>query len=548
MLSDAELLRRYTEEKSEAAFAELVARYLDLVYSAAVRQVGGDAHRAKDVAQVVFSTLARKAGSLTRHPVLAGWLYTATQHAAAKTIRSETRRHAREQAAHAMQDTTSTDDSSAVEWDHVRPVLDDAMRELGERDREAVLLRFFARRPFAEIGAALQMSEDGARMRVERALDKLHALLAKRGVTSTAAALSAALSTEAVSAAPAGLAGVVTGNALSAATLGGLGLASGIFMKTSTVLTGALIVAATGTIGFQARQLHQAKTAVATLTVEREAAHDQLIRLQSTAAQRSEASPASGTTAATSSEPKATERAAGTPGRGAMSARDARLEAENKAKREAVERALAEQEKRRALRARDVAAAAYRPLVAQLGLAAPQAERLMALVIQQEEAHRRLVLDLRDRGTSIDETALQVVREQTRNDFRVSVQQEFGGNAADAIMRFQETLPVRPLVDEIARRSRYADDPLGRQQAEQLVDILLGNARDSHGNVSLATLTPEHIAAQTAGMLTERQLATCRDVIAETVARETSDAAVRWREITTTGKRPAKSEAAGADR
>src|SRR6188474_317408 len=128
MPDDAQLLRRYADEKSETAFAELVRRYLNLVYSAALRQVGGDAHRAQDVAQVVFSTLAQKAASLTGHPVLAGWLYTATQHAAAKVIRSETRRHAREQEAHAMHEILSPG-RAAIDWDRVRPVLDDAMRE-----------------------------------------------------------------------------------------------------------------------------------------------------------------------------------------------------------------------------------------------------------------------------------------------------------------------------------------------------------------------------------------------------------------------------------
>ena len=107
-IGDAELLRWYTEEKSEVAFAELVRRYLDLVYSAALRQVGGDVHRAHDVSQVVFTTLARKAGSLASHPVLAGWLYTATQHAAAKAVRTEARRRAREQEAHLMQEIHSS--------------------------------------------------------------------------------------------------------------------------------------------------------------------------------------------------------------------------------------------------------------------------------------------------------------------------------------------------------------------------------------------------------------------------------------------------------
>src|ERR1041384_7119854 len=106
MPDDAQLLRHYVEEGSEKAFAELVQRHLNLVYSAALRQVGGDMHRARDVAQIVFTTLARKAPSLTRHPVLAGWLHLATHHAATKAMRTERRRHAREQEAHAMQETS----------------------------------------------------------------------------------------------------------------------------------------------------------------------------------------------------------------------------------------------------------------------------------------------------------------------------------------------------------------------------------------------------------------------------------------------------------
>src|SRR5687768_12598081 len=164
MPTDAELLRRYTEEKSDAAFAEVVKRYVDLVYSAALRQVRGDTHRAQDVAQVVFTTLARKAVSLTNHPVLAGWLYTATQHAAAKVVRTESRRRTREQEAHLMQEIFGSNESP-VDWERVRPVLDTAMGELSAMDRNAVLLRFFAQRSFAEIGTALDVGEDAARMR-----------------------------------------------------------------------------------------------------------------------------------------------------------------------------------------------------------------------------------------------------------------------------------------------------------------------------------------------------------------------------------------------
>lgn len=262
MLSDAELLRLYASEKSEAAFAELVQRYLDLVYSSALRQMSGDTHRAHDVSQVVFTTLARKAGMLASHPVLAGWLYTATQHAAAKAIRVEVRRQARERAAQLMPEIPSNDEPG-VDWEQVRPVLDAAMRELPDRDREAVLLRFFAHRPFAEIGAALELSEDAARMRVTRALTRLHGLLARRGVTSTSAALAATLSTQAVIAAPAGIAGSVTTTALATST--GVGVGAGIFELMSTIKTGwgaagaLLLAAAIGTALYQGTRYHSAE-------------------------------------------------------------------------------------------------------------------------------------------------------------------------------------------------------------------------------------------------------------------------------------------------
>src|SRR5579884_677821 len=103
MPEDAELLRQYAENQSDAAFGELVRRHLNLVYSAALRQVGGDAHLAQDVAQAVFCDLARKARLLAAHPVLVGWLYSSVHYAAAKAVRAEQRRRARERVAHALQ-------------------------------------------------------------------------------------------------------------------------------------------------------------------------------------------------------------------------------------------------------------------------------------------------------------------------------------------------------------------------------------------------------------------------------------------------------------
>src|SRR5882672_6412310 len=167
MSGDTELLRRYVEERSEAAFAELVRLHLNLVYFAALRQVGGDAHRAKDVAQAVFTDLARKAQALSRHAVLTGWLYTSTHYAAAKVVRGEVRRQKHEQEAHTMNEILPTSTPGA-DWDRLRPVLDDVMLELNERDREAILLRFFEGQAFAAVGERLRVTEDAARMRVDR--------------------------------------------------------------------------------------------------------------------------------------------------------------------------------------------------------------------------------------------------------------------------------------------------------------------------------------------------------------------------------------------
>src|SRR4051812_38928900 len=126
MTDDAELLCRYADEGAEDAFAELVQRHVNFVYSAALRQVNGDAHLAADATQLVFTDLARKARSLVAHRVLAGWLFTSTRFATAKLIRSERRRHAREQEAQLMQDLTQDSSAAQLDWQRVRPVLDEA--------------------------------------------------------------------------------------------------------------------------------------------------------------------------------------------------------------------------------------------------------------------------------------------------------------------------------------------------------------------------------------------------------------------------------------
>lgn len=217
MNADADLLRSYVEDHSEAAFAELVRRHLPLVYSVALRRVGGDTHLAEDVAQKVFVDLAQKAASLRGHTSLSGWLYVSAQLASADLVRREQRRKHRETAAHSMHVENS---ASGYDGDPgtLRPVLEEAIVTLKGDDRDAIVLRFFEKRSFAEIGAVLRVTEEAARKRVERALEKLHANLAGRGITSTAAALGVALAATATGNVPANLAAQISSVALSQAS------------------------------------------------------------------------------------------------------------------------------------------------------------------------------------------------------------------------------------------------------------------------------------------------------------------------------------------
>ncbi len=218
MTDSQKLLTEYVETGSEPAFRELVTRYLDLVYSAAVRLVDGDTHRAEDVVQTVFADLARMARTLSSEVMLGGWLHRHTCHVAATILRSERRRQSRENQAAEM---NALQDHSESNLAQVAPILDEAINHLGQDDRTAILLRFFEQRDFRAIGRALGTNEDAAQKRVTRALEKLHSLLKHRGIAFSAAALGTALATEAVTAAPAGLAVIISSAAVATAAVTG---------------------------------------------------------------------------------------------------------------------------------------------------------------------------------------------------------------------------------------------------------------------------------------------------------------------------------------
>jgi endo-1,4-beta-xylanase len=218
---DSALLRQYAENNSDEAFAALVTRHISLVYSVALRQVGNP-HAAQEITQAVFVILARKAASLRHDKALTSWLFQTTRLTANNFIRTETRRQRREGEAY-MQSVL--DETGTEVWSRIAPLLDSAVAGLREKDRQAILLRFYEGRNLRDVGLALGASEDAAERRVNRALEKLRKFFTKHGVSSTTAMIAGAISANSVQAAPVALAKSVTamaiakGAAASASTL-----------------------------------------------------------------------------------------------------------------------------------------------------------------------------------------------------------------------------------------------------------------------------------------------------------------------------------------
>lgn len=212
--SDQQLPRAYAERRSEAAFAELVRRHIDLVHSAAFRMLN-DPHLAKDVTQGVFVALAKDVGKLADHPVLSGWLHRTARNIAAQTIRTEVRRRTREKEAAAMNEPSVSD----APWKEIAPHLDAALAELGESDRDAILLRYFENKSAKHMAVILGISTEAAQRRVSRAVERLRENFAKRGITAGTAGLAGVIAANAVQVAPVGLVAAISAAVSSGAVL-----------------------------------------------------------------------------------------------------------------------------------------------------------------------------------------------------------------------------------------------------------------------------------------------------------------------------------------
>lgn len=262
-LADTELLRRYVELNSDEAFSTLVARHINLVYSAALRKTG-NAHAAEEITQAVFIILAKKARGLRQEIVLSGWLYQTARLTAANYLRNEIRRAHREQEAY-MQSLSEETESNL--WRQIAPHLEDAMGQLGEKDRNAIALRFFQGKSFQELAIALGGTENAAKKRVHRTLEKLRTFFAKRGIASTTAIIAGLITANSVQAAPVPLAASISaaalakGAAASSSTLtlvkGAIKLMAWTKMKMAA-LAGVAVLLVTGTTALVVQQYHLA--------------------------------------------------------------------------------------------------------------------------------------------------------------------------------------------------------------------------------------------------------------------------------------------------
>jgi RNA polymerase sigma factor (sigma-70 family) len=215
MTGDMELVREYALRHSEEAFATLVSRHIDLVYSAALRQLGNH-HQAEEVTQAVFVILARKAAALRSGTLLPGWPFRTTRLTAANYLRTEVRRARREQEASMQLDPSENTEKL---WQELAPMLNDAIADLRENDRNAIVLRFLKGKDYKEVAATMGGTEEAAQMRVSRALEKLRKLFVKRGEVLSAAVLGGLMSAHALQPAPVGLAASVASAAIHGTTL-----------------------------------------------------------------------------------------------------------------------------------------------------------------------------------------------------------------------------------------------------------------------------------------------------------------------------------------
>lgn len=464
MLPDHHLLEQYAASGDQAAFAQLVRRHLDLVYAAALRTVGGDAHAARDVSQGAFLALAAKAGKLRDRRTLAGWLYVTSRKLGAQHVRADRRRQARHEAAHAMNAATPSRDS---DFAAVQPLLEQGLDRLGEIDRAVVVERCVEHQPFAAIGRSHGISEDAARMRVDRALEKLQTFLARRGVTSTAAALAVGLEAYAAPA-PAGLAATISGSVGRAA----VPAAKSVAWLQAVVIAS---LAVSGTCLVLAVRPHRPMALTASLR---------------------DGSPRVGSSGkAPAPRPTAAARREG-PATSSQSPKD-----------ESAKTAAAESradQLRRSL-------AFYQPLLERLHLTPEQESQFQAMLTKRLSDGLDFTTVAKSMHLKPDDPDLKQLRAEADAALAKQVGTAFGDGAAAALATYHDTGALRELTFTLGKMLATSATPLTSDQSEQLVEIMAQNQTlAGAGHSTPKTINLDAVLAQAQQILTPAQLVAFR--------------------------------------
>jgi RNA polymerase sigma factor (sigma-70 family) len=462
--SDMQLLREYVTGNSEEAFGALVSRHVNLVYSVALR-VLRDSHQAEEVSQSVFLTLARKGGSLDSETILSGWLYHTARLTASNFIRGEMRRRHREE--QAQQEAAMNENESGPDvWAQVGPQLEEAMAELNDKDRDAIVLRFFEDKRLREVGDALGLSEDAAKMRVTRALEKLRNFFTGRGITLPEALLAAALTGNSVVAAPAGLGATITTGVMQGAAAGtavtGTTIAKGALYTMSTAKIGVAIgvCAAAAVIAFQWHQVQTEKKATAQLQA-------QLVTQTQTAdAQAKQIKQLQDEVATFRKSVESMARDAAKSRANATAAREARSMAEAAKKAAAagggngLQALFKDPDMVKAMKEQSAAMVRqqYAPLVKQLHLSDDKAEAFYQILIDKSTA-----------GI----TALQSgnISAASTNSVEPQLRALLGDDGYAQYQNYTSTLADQTMLNQY--KTSFVDEPLTDQQQQQLLQVMI---------------------------------------------------------------------------
>lgn len=476
MTDCSELLRAYVSQGDEAAFRTLVDCLLPLVYSTALRQVGGNTTLAEEVSQDVFIALARKSQFLVDRPTLAPWLFNATRLSAINKLRREQRRLEREQKAYVMQQIDPR--SEEIDWDSLRPVIDGLLSQLSPRDQETLFMRFFEGRTFAEIGEKLGIGEDGARLRSNRAIDKINALLAWRRIQSTSAILTGVLATQQSIAVPAGLAATTTTAALSISTAaaGGFAISHLLLplMNTSQILVGSLAVLALAGLGgafYQSHANRSAATSLAAMSEERAALRREITELR--ARNSSAGMKAAAVSGAIASQRSSSEASGSSksPARNVPPGTNTSVPSSVEALLRQVDYVLAHAELRPAF---------VGQVVQQLWGNDQRLFKSLGVSPAQEEAIKREASDYAN--TLLDARAKRVGGEDFSEVFAAADEYSFnqvkrilGEDAFAQLKQLKASSRENNTVDQLAARLYFTESPLTAEQANQLTRILVQN-------------------------------------------------------------------------